>query len=434
MAYLLSAAVIVPVYGRLGDRLGKRDMLLVALGVFTLGSLACAAAQTMPQLVAARVLQGLGGGGMMMLSQALIGELVPPVERVKFQGYFAIIYALASIGGPVIGGVVVTHVSWRWLFLANLVFAAFATWRLSRLPAGERHPRAAGGVDLGGHVFFAIGALGTLYWLTSGGHRFAWLSVSSFAFAAVSALSIAVLIWHERRHAAPFLPLELYRERAIRLSMQLVLLFAACMFAIIFFLPIYLQLGFAVSPQMSGVLLLPVTFGQVMANFVCSYVMRRTGEPYLIPVVGMSCTTTAMVLLGLTEPNATVIGILGFFAGLGLGTIMPITTLVVQTVAGRAKLSVATAGLSLSRSTGGAAGAAIFGAIVFAMLPEVDRHSLVREASTLGAQRVLDAFHLGFLCVAAVAAFGVYTAARMPRVRLWEPDRKPQDDAPRAPD
>jgi MFS family permease len=125
VAYLLASATIVPVYGRLGDGLGRRSMLLVALGVFTLGSLACGFAQSMPQLITARVLQGLGGGGLMMLSQALIGELVPPLERIRFQGYFALVFTSASIGGPVIGGLVVSHFSWRWLFFANLPLAAF---------------------------------------------------------------------------------------------------------------------------------------------------------------------------------------------------------------------------------------------------------------------------------------------------------------------
>src|SRR5690349_20235748 len=137
---LLATATIVPVYGRLGDLRGKRTMLLVALGVFTLGSVACSLAHTMPQLVGARILQGLGGGGLMTLSQALIGELVPPVERVRFQSYFAMMFTTASIGGPVIGGLVVSNFSWRWLFLANIPLAAFAAWRLRRLPAGERHP------------------------------------------------------------------------------------------------------------------------------------------------------------------------------------------------------------------------------------------------------------------------------------------------------
>jgi MFS family permease len=130
VGYLLASATIVLVYGRLGDLKGRRNVLLAALGVFTLGSLACGLAQSLPQLLAARVLQGLGGGGLMTLSQALIGELVPPRERIRFQGYFALMFTCASIGGPVIGGFVVSHTSWRWLFFANLPLAAFAAWRL----------------------------------------------------------------------------------------------------------------------------------------------------------------------------------------------------------------------------------------------------------------------------------------------------------------
>jgi len=288
-------------------------------------------------------------------------------------------------------------------------------------------------MDIGGHVLFAIGALSTLFWLTSAGHRFTWTSTASALLFIVAVVSIAALIWHERRHPAPFLPLDLYREKAIRLSVLLVLLFAACMFAIIFFLPIYLQLGHAVSPQMSGLLLLPVTAGQILANVLCTRILRRTGRPYIFPVAGMACTTAALLLLGLLKPNTVLIGILGFVAGLGLGTVMPITTLVVQTVAGRTKLGVVTASVSLSRSTGGAAGAALFGAVVFAMLPEADRYTLVQQASGLGADRVLDAFHLAFLCAAGVAALAVYTASRMPRMQLWEPTaRKKPADAPDA--
>src|SRR5262249_46307068 len=240
VAYLLAGAVIVPVYGRFGDARGRRNMLLVALGVFTLGSPACAAARPLPPLVAARVLQGLGGGGLMTLSEAIIGELVPPVERVRFQGYFALVFTTASIGGPVVGGLVVSHVSWRWLFLANLPFAAFAAWRLSKLPAGDRHPPPDGPPDVAGHVLFAIGALSTLSGLTSAGHRFTGGSGASIALAVTAAVSLAALYLHERRHRAPFLPIDLMRQRTIGLSAVLVLLFASCLFAMIFFLPIYL--------------------------------------------------------------------------------------------------------------------------------------------------------------------------------------------------
>ncbi|HEY0337426.1 MAG TPA: MFS transporter [Burkholderiales bacterium] len=429
-AYLLASAVIVPMYGRLGDLRGKRTMLLIALGVFTVGSLACSLAQTMPQLVAARVLQGLGGGGLMTLSQALVGELVPPIERVRFQGYFALMFTTASIGGPVIGGFVVSNFSWRWLFIANVPLAAFAAWRLTRLPRGERHPQTDGGSDVAGHLLFAIGAVGALFWLTSGGHRFAWTSTTSLALVTSAVLSIALLSWHERRHRAPFLPVDLFRDATIRLSAFLVMLFAACMFATIFFLPIYLQLGHRMSAQSSGLLLLPVTAGQITASMAASQILRRTGAPRLIPVFGMSLTSAGLLLLALLPPHMALVIALGFLIGLGLGTVMPVTQVVVQTVGGRAKLGAATATLSLARSTGGAAGAALFGALVFAMIPDVDRTSLLQQTSGLDIDRIVRAFHRAFLFAAAVAALAAFTASRMPPITLWQP-RKRRDAIPR---
>ncbi|MGZ5161156.1 MAG: MFS transporter [Burkholderiales bacterium] len=429
VAYLLSSAVIVPMYGRLGDLRGKRTMLLVALGVFAVGSLACSLAQSMPQLVAARVLQGLGGGGLMTLSQALVGELVPPIERVRFQGYFALMFTTASIGGPVLGGLVVSNFSWRWLFVANLPLAAIAAWRLCRLPRGEHHPQTEGGSDVPGHLLFAVGAVGALFWLTSGGHRFAWTSSVSLAIVTTAILSLALLSWHERRHRAPFLPVDLFRDPTIRLSAVLVMLFAACMFAIIFFLPIYLQLGHRMSAQASGLLLLPVTAGQVVASIAASRILRRTGEPRLIPLVGMSLTSAGLLLLGLLPPHMASVVPLGFITGLGLGTVMPISQVVVQTVAGRSKLGAATATLSLARSTGGAAGAALFGALVFAMIPNADRASLLQQASEMDMSIVVRAFHRGFLFAAAVAAIAAFVASRMPRINLWERMKSRPDGA-----
>jgi MFS family permease len=140
LAYLMASTVMVPLYGRLGDRSGRRRILLIAVGVFALGSAACGAAQSMLQLVLARALQGLGGGGLMVMSQAMIGELVPPRERPRFQGYFAANFTLASLAGPVVGGYVVSHTSWRWLFLVNLPLALLAAWRIRRLPRSEPHP------------------------------------------------------------------------------------------------------------------------------------------------------------------------------------------------------------------------------------------------------------------------------------------------------
>ena len=190
VAYLLASVIMVPLYGRLGDRYGRRTVLSFAIVVFALGSLACGVAPTLATLIAARVLQGLGGGGLMTLSQALIGEVVAPRLRARNQSYFAIIFTLASVGGPVIGGLVVHHASWRWLFLVNLPLCAIAVWRLRTMLGDDRRHAARGKPDALGIVLFALTAGSGLIWLSSAGHRFAWDSPTSLAlFAAAVAFA-----------------------------------------------------------------------------------------------------------------------------------------------------------------------------------------------------------------------------------------------------
>ncbi|HYR36250.1 MAG TPA: MFS transporter [Burkholderiales bacterium] len=420
VGYLLASATIVPVYGRLGDLRGRRDLLLIALGVFTVGSLACGAAQSLPQLVAARVVQGLGGGGLMVLSQALIGELVPPRERPRFQGYFATVFTAASIGGPVLGGIVVSHVSWRWLFFANLPLAFFAAWRLVQLPRGEAHRAADTRADVPGHILFAIGAVSALFWFTSVGHRFSFLSAQSLALVGTAVGGLGALVWHERRHVSPFLPVDLLRERSIALSVVVTFLFASCLFAVVFFLPIYLQLGHRVSAQYAGFLLVPVTGGMVTAAVTSAQILRRTGRPRWIPVVGMSCAAVALFLLGVLPSHMGVMIALGFLCGLGFGGVMPTIQVTIQTVGGRERLGVVTALIGLARSTGGAAGAALFGAVVFALIPGVERSALLQSASEADVAAILQAFHRAFLLASLVAAAGAFAASRMPDTALWE--------------
>ncbi len=423
VGYLLASATVVPLYGRLGDRRGRRDMLLASLVIFTLGSLACGAAQSMGQLVGARVLQGLGGGGLMTLSQALIGELVPPRERVRFQAYFALIFMSSSIGGPVLGGLVVTHASWRWLFFANLPFAIFASWRLRRLPAGERHVPEEAGQDIAGQLLFAVGAVSLLFWLTSGGHRFAWSSPPSLGLAALAFATLVALYFNERRRRAPFLPVELLAQRTMGLQALLVLCFAACLFSVIFFLPIYLQIGHKMSAQVSGLLLLPVTAGMVTGSMTTSRILSRTGRPRWLPVSGMSLASCALLGLALLPPAEWLVIVLGFVTGAGFGTVMPTSQVVMQTLAGRPKLGAATAINSLARSTGGASGAALFGAIVFAGLPAFDRSALPKLDEAVVAH-VVHAFHRGFLCVAVLAGVAAFVASRIPPLSLWPPKKR----------
>jgi EmrB/QacA subfamily drug resistance transporter len=425
VAYLLASATSVPVYGRLGDLHGRRKLLLVALGVFTLGSAACGGAQTLPQLVAARLLQGLGGGGLMMLSQALIGELVAPRERARFQGYFAIIFTTASIAGPVIGGVVVSQFSWRWLFLANLPLAAFAAWRLCRLRHADAHHRPGAGRDVAGLLLFALGAVSGLLWLTSVGHHFRWVSQESAVLVATAVLALGALAWHETRHASPFLPVDLLRERVIRRSVILVTLFAACMFSMVFFLPIYLQLGHRLSAKVSGLLLLPLTAGMVISSVTSSRIVARTGEPKLIPVIGMAGASIALLLLGLLPPNTLLVIALGFLTGIGFGTVMPTNQVVVQTMAGRARLGAVTAMVSLARSVGAAVGAAVLGALVFGLLPDADSGTVLNAATQGDRDAIVRAFHHAFLFASGIAAIAAMVAGSIPRVTLWERTPRP---------
>ncbi len=418
IAYLLASAACVPVYGRLGDRLGRRRMLLVALGVFTAGSLACGLAQSMGQLVAARALQGMGGAGLMTLAQALIGELVAPRERARFQGYFAAVFTLASVGGPVLGGIVVAHASWRWLFLANLPLAALAAWRLSLLPVPPAPVRSDGRTDLPGAALFAVSAVSLLFWLTSVGHRFAWVSPTSLALVAAVLAAGTLLLRHERRHPSPFLPLALLRMRAIQCSAVTTLLFAACMFAMVFFLPIYLQLGHQVSVANSGLLLLPLTGGIVVGSTLSGRIVARTGVPRPVPIVGMSLSSLALLGLGLLSAGPVLVGVLGFVAGLGFGTVMPTTQVVVQTVAGRERLGQATSIVALARSLGSAIGTAVFGAIAFALMADPGRATLAQAVDPQHAADVLHAFHVAFLLAALAAALAALSATMVPRVQL----------------
>src|SRR6185503_8773904 len=378
--------------------------------------------QSLPQLVAARVLQGLGGGGLLALSQALIGELVPPRERPRFQGYFATVFMTASIGGPVLGGIVVSHVSWRWLFFANLPLAAFAMWRLSKLPKSAPHPEVNAPADVTGHVLFPIGAVSALFWFTSVGHRFEAASPVSIGLVALAVASLAALFWHERRHPAPFLPVDLLRERTIRGLTVVVMLFAACLFALIFFLPIYLQLGHHISAQYSGLLLLPVTGGMMVGALSSAQILRRTGRPRWIPASGMACAALALLALGVLPPHMALVIVLGFLCGLGFGCVMPTVNVTVQTIGGRERLGVVTALNGLARATGGAAGAALFGAVVFAMIPSADRGAVLQAAAQGQTAEIVQAFHRAFLLAAGVAAIAAYIASRMPDTALWERD------------
>jgi EmrB/QacA subfamily drug resistance transporter len=418
VAYLLATVVIVPVYGRLGDAYGRRRVMIISLSVFTLGALLCALAQSLPQLVAGRVVQGLGGGGLVTLAQSLIGEIAPPRQRFRFQVYITGTFTSASFSGPVIGGLLVTHAHWRWLFLIYLPMAAFAFWRLSKLPAGARHPEQAKNLDLGGIALFALAAATSLYWLTSAGHHFAWGSITSIVLLVLAAGFFAWLARQQRSHPSPFLAIDLLRDKAMLRLMIATALFSAAMFALIFFLPIYLQLGHRLSASDSGLLLLPLTTGTVIGSIFAGKFAAHTGETKITLVGGLCLGTAALLALALLPPDTTTVAVLGLAAGACFGGVMPVSQVVSQAIAGRARLGVAGAMVTIFRFVGAAAGTAMTGALVYALLPGMDLRALVRAADTAQIDAIFGAFHIAFLFAAGLTALAAAVASGMPRVKI----------------
>jgi EmrB/QacA subfamily drug resistance transporter len=416
VAYLLAAVVMVPLYGRLGDRFGRRKVLSLAIVVFSIGSLACGLAPTLGLLVAARVLQGLGGGGLMTLSQALIGEVVAPRLRARNQSYFAIIFTLASVGGPVIGGLVVHHASWRWLFLVNLPLCVLAVWRLRTMIGDDRLHPARGKPDVAGIVLFALTAATSLVWLSSAGHHFAWGSMTSFALLG-SALALGVaLVRVERRAERPFLPIELLALPAVRYAVLTVIAFASAMFSMVFYLPVYLQLALHSNPAESGLLLLPLTGGIVAGAALTGRIIVWTGRPTAIPKIGLSIAAVALVGLALLPPARPILVGLEIMTGIGLGSVMSVMQIVTQTAAGSARLGAAASTVSLARTLGSSIGASAFGALIYGLIGGAPVIAGVRSAAA--DVRIDRAFDIAFLAAAALCLVAAWAASRVPTLRF----------------
>lgn len=419
VGYLLAATITAPLYGRMGDRFGRRGVLLGALAVFVLGSLACGLAPTMWTLIAARVLQGLGGGGLMVLSQALIGELVPPSERPRYQGYFAAVFTVSSVGGPVVGGFVVNHGDWRWLFLVNLPLGLLAAWRVSTLPRPRPSAMRDAPHDPAGVLLFAVCASSALLWFSLAGHRFALVSAWSAGLALLAILTGTALARQQKRHPSPFLPLDIVRIPGVGWICLSVIGFSGTMFALVFLLPIYLQVGQHSSAAAAGLQLLPLTLGMVVGSTFNGRFSAKTSRSGVLPPFGLGVAALALFALAVLPPSHLTISIASALCGMGFGTVMPSAQIATQMLAGRDRLGAAAALLSLTRSTGAALGTAAFGGLAFTLLDvQGGGEGATLRVDTLSPAQVTHAFHLVFGAVAAYAALGALAAIRAPRIDL----------------
>ena len=417
IGYMLAGAASVPVYGWLGDQYGRKRMLITALVIFAGGSLFCAVATTMPLLVAGRIIQGLGSGGLMSLSQALIGELVPSRQRARFQGYFSSLFALASIGGPVVGGVIVTYLNWHWLFWFNLPLVALAIYRLSKLRSTGRKAQPTA-IDVLGLMLFPSLMTVIIYWLSAGGHYFAWGSWLSVGLLGMFFSLSLIFVIQQKRVQSSFLPLALLIRKEIYIPLISTFFFAACLFALVFFLPIFLQVGLGVSAAQSGVLLIPIAVGVISGSYVTGKTIARTGVPKWLPVVGMSLSTISFLLLATLSPTPYAVSMVAACCGFGLGTVMPSTQVLIQTLAGKEHLGRITSMAALSRSLGASVGTALFGSLIYSQIPGFDAQSSLTSLLDTPKESIIHAFQIGYLLAALLALLCVLNALRAPHIQL----------------
>jgi EmrB/QacA subfamily drug resistance transporter len=369
-AYVVAAAATTPLWGRLGDRLGRKLLLEVALATFVAASALCGAAQDMTALIVLRLVQGVAAGGLMTLAMATVGDLVSPRERGRYQGYIAATFAVATIVGPLLGGLLVQGPGWRWVFMVNLPVGAVALVALRlRLPAPhtERPERP---LDAAGAVLLASATSALMLVCIWGGDRYAWGSAPILGLiAAVVALSTALLV-RERRAADPIVPFHLLRMPAVAVASSALFLGTAALFAITVFVPLFLQTTTGATPTEAGLLLVPAMLGITVSTTLSGRSIARTGRYKRFPVAGLGMMTAALILLAALSSHpsqlATGIGLLVF--GLGFGMVTQVLVTAVQNSVDRRELGIATATTGFFRALGGAVGAAVLGAVFAAQV------------------------------------------------------------------
>jgi len=368
-AYLLTSTVSTPLYGKLSDQLGRKGIFQFAIVVFLVGSVLSGLSQNMGELIAFRGIQGLGAGGLMAMAFTIIADVVSPRERGRYQGYFGAVFALASIAGPLLGGVFTEQLSWRWIFYINVpigIVALVVTSVVLKLP----FRRQAHDIDYFGAVLLIFGISATLLVTVWGGTQYAWSSPVILSLSVVAAVLIAVFIVWEHHASEPILPPSLFHNGVFRVTASVSFLLAMVMFGAIIYLPLYLQLVDGVSPTISGLLLVPLMLGLLATSILSGQVVSRTGRYKVFPIVGSLLMVLGMYLLSTLDLQTSHLVMSGYIIvlGAGMGMTMQIMVLATQNAVEGRMIGTATAAVTFFRSLGGAFGTSLFGAIFIAGL------------------------------------------------------------------
>jgi EmrB/QacA subfamily drug resistance transporter len=364
ISYILASTISMPLYGKLGDLYGRKRLFQFAIVVFLAGSALCGLSQGMVELIAFRGLQGLGAGGLMVLSLAIIGDIVPPRERGRYQGYVGAVFAVSSVAGPLLGGFFVDNLSWRWVFYINLPVGAVALTVIAavlHLPAR----RIAHKIDFLGAALLSVSAVALTLALTLGGTEWAWGSTTSFGLFAAGAVLLGLFVVQEHYAGEPIIPLRLFRNVIFDAAGAGGFIIGLAMFGTIVYLPLFLQIVHGVSPTSSGLRLLPLMASMLFASVVSGRAISKIGRYKAFPIVGMVVLTVGMYLLTRLEPSTSYLWLSAYIVvlGLGMGLVMQVLILAIQNAVDYRDMGVATSTAVFLRSMGSSFGLAIFGAI-----------------------------------------------------------------------
>ena len=368
-AYLLASTIAMPLAGKLGDLLGRKLLFQIAIVVFLVGSVLAGLAQDMGQLIAFRALQGIGGGGLMVLAMSIIAETVPPRERGRYQGYFGATFGVASIAGPLVGGFITDNLSWRWAFYVNVPIGIIALVVITLVvPTGERRERAR--IDVAGAALVTFAASLLVLVTTWGGTEHAWNSPLILTMIVVDVVAFAALVVVELRAAEPIIPVRLFRVKAFTVSTTVSFIIGVAMFGSLGFLPLYLQTVTGSSATASGLAMFPMMAGVLLTSVSSGRAISRTGRYKVFPVAGTALAVVGLALLSTidAETARNAVSLYMFVLGAGIGMVMQVMILTAQNAVAVTELGAATGSVSFFREIGGSIGIAAFGAVFTASL------------------------------------------------------------------
>jgi EmrB/QacA subfamily drug resistance transporter len=384
-AYLLAQTVVTPLYGKLGDLYGRKGILQSAIVLFLIGSVLCGLSRNLTQLIGFRAIQGLGGGGLTVTTQAVVGDIVTPRERGRYQGIFGAVFGLASIAGPLLGGYFTTHLSWRWIFYINLPLGIVALVVIAAtLPslAERRHPS----IDYAGTTLLAIALSAIVFVSDVHGQNRPFTSPSMLALIATAVVAVIAFVAVERRAREPVLPLRLFANRTFAVTSAVGLIVGFALFGSVTYLPLFLQIVKGATPTESGMQMLPMMAGMLVTSIASGQLISRTGRYKFFPILGTLVMAFGLYLLSrMTESTTTLsASITMLILGLGLGMVMQVLVIAVQNAVDYGDLGVATSGATLFRLVGGSLGTAVLGAIFATRLAQTLSHVLPGSARVTG--------------------------------------------------